>query len=228
MIDHVDQMLKDWFQMLAHDLPVSLEVPKGPIDRPTISLYLLELASAPPPRGNRRVPLQILLRYLVTTWAPDPAEAHRLLGELVFAALGQTQMEMEVDLNPLPTSTWNSLSLPPRPSFVLRVPLRHERPEKEAPPVRFPLITRAAPAMTLMGRVLGPGDVPLSGAFVELPLMDLVTQTDPRGRFLFSNVPTEPRAKQLRVRAKGMTHSFLAEPDIETNGITVRLPLKEE
>src|SRR5262249_18738265 len=116
----------------------------------------------------------------------------------------------------------------PRPSFILQVPLRRERLAAQAPPVRLPMVTQSVPAVAVVGRVLGPREIPIAGAFVELPSLDLVTQTDANGRFQFSQVPAQPRAKQLRVRGKGLVQSFVAEPDKATNLITLRLPIKED
>ncbi|MCU0518329.1 MAG: DUF4255 domain-containing protein, partial [Oscillatoria sp. Prado101] len=84
----------------------------------------------PPLRGSQRTPLQAAARYLVTTWAGTPEDAHRLLGDLLFAAMDSAAFQAE--LNPLPAAAWTAFGLPPQPSFVLRVPLQIARPQ---PPV---------------------------------------------------------------------------------------------
>lgn len=61
------------------------------------------------------------------------------------------------------------------------------------------------------GVVLGPGDVPVSDAFVEIPSLALTTRSDTRGRFRFAAVPTSPAKQQLRVRAKAREFPFTVD-----------------
>lgn len=188
---------------------VSLAPPSASRSGRGIGLYLLELGQTPPDRTARRPPLQLCLRYLVTTWADEPEEAHRLLGELVFAAVESE--EFETDLDPLPAAAWAALGAPPQPSFVLRVPLRLERPQPPSKLVRRPLVIHAVARSSIHGLVVGPGDVPVAGARVELPALRLSERTDTKGRFCFPTVPAEPGAKALRVKAKGRELSVTAE-----------------
>lgn len=201
MIDEVDARLVDWVgSVLGADVGVGLG-PPGPGTPAGVNLYLLEIAPAPPPRGAAgAAALQFALRYLVTTWGDDARKAHALLGELLFAAMEAPGLE--VDTLALPTEVWVALGAAPRPGFVLRVPVRREKPVARAPAVRE-LVTRYAPASPMVGRVLGPGDLPVAKAFVELPELRLVATTDAEGRFRFPMVPTEPRTRALRVRARG-------------------------
>ena len=64
---------------------------------------------------------------------------------------------------------------------------------------------------SLFGRVLGPGDLPVPGALVELPSMDLSERTDTKGYFRFATVPADPPGVVLRVRAKGREVSMPVE-----------------
>src|SRR5208283_5349055 len=121
--------------------------------------------------------------------ADQPEEAHRLLGEIVFAAMDDP--EFEVDLSPLPVNVWRAFGVPPQPSFILKVPVGKEKPKPKVGIVRQPLVVKWASLTSLHGIVLGPGDVALSGARVEFPGLDLVTHTDSNGRFRFSTVPSE-------------------------------------
>ena len=132
-----------------------------------------------------------------------------MLGTLVVAALQNP--EFEVELEPVPLSLWGALGIAPRPSFVVRVPFRHDLEEKLAPRVRKPLVVRQIPFRTLEGLILGPEDIPLMDARVELPALDLFTNTDSKGRFRFSAVPAAPGTKLLRVRAKGQEFSINTE-----------------
>jgi hypothetical protein len=145
-------------------------------------------------------PLQLTLRYLVTTWADTPEDAHQLLAELAFAALGHA--EFQVEMEPQPAALWTALAVPPVPAFVLRVPLRQERTEKPAKLVRQRLQISTTTMVQFHGVVLGPDDTPIPESRVDIPAMALSASADYRGRFLFSSVPSEG-AKTLRVRAKG-------------------------
>jgi hypothetical protein len=166
-----------------------------------VSLFLMELTSLPPMRGERRTPLQLALRYVVTTWAQDAGAAHRLLGDLVAAAMQEE--DFEVQLEPLSAEAWAALRAAPRPSFVLRVPVRQARPDPAVRLVRRPLVVQGGTLTRLFGVVLGPGDVALAGARVEIPAADVSTETDWRGRFHFPGIPAEPATRLVRVRARG-------------------------
>lgn len=201
MIDQVDDRLKNWAESLLQISTFSLEPPRD--DRPDsgASFYLLDLVDSPPLRSAKRPPLQLSLRYLVTIWAEAPEEAHRLLGELVFAAMEHP--EFEVELAPVPAATWAAFGVIPRPAVLLRVPCRQERPETPAPLVREAIEVQAVPVISLHGTVLGPGGVPLMMAAVELPSLQRYTETDAKGRFSFDGVSGEVYTKRLRVRARG-------------------------
>ncbi len=224
MIDDTDKHLKDWVTSVLGATEVSLTPPAPAPTGQGVSLYLMALAPAPPARSTRRAPLQVMLRYLVTTWAEDPEAAHRLLSELVFAALGDP--EFEVDLDPLPASTWEAFGTAIRPAFVLNIPLRVEQPEPPYKPVLVPLVVHSAPLLSLVGVVLGPHDTPLAGARVELPSQSLAVYTDRNGRFRFGAVPGEPRTKQLIVRARGRVESVaVAMPPNEGEPVVIHIDL---
>jgi len=226
VIDEVDAQLLDWIGS-ATGSPVWLEPPRQHGQEKGVGLYLLDLAEAPPPRGERRAPLQVQLRYLVTAWGPTPKDEHRLLGDLVFAALQRP--DWEVAFAPLPTAAWAAFGLAPRPTLVLQVPLRVERPVKLAPRVRMPLVARTVPSVALLGRVLGPEDIPVAAARVELPSLDAAAETDWDGRFRFPRVPVEPRAKRIRVRARGDVQEFTVEaPPVGGGAVTIRFEPREE
>ena len=118
-----------------------------------------------------------------------------------------------LELSPLAAETWAALGVAPRPSFVLGALVRRERPEPEAPLVRMPLEVRYASITELRGTVLGPGDVALMGALVELPALQIRTRTDARGRFRFASVPRDPKELHLLVQAKGRQFQVVVEQD---------------
>ncbi len=210
MIDQVDTHVSEWIKGILSDINVSLAAPKPSQTDRGVSLYLLELKDKPAPRSNTRPPLQIELRYLITAWANEPEQAHSLLGQLIFAAMGNT--DFEVDLEPLPAATWTAFGVPPQPSFILVVPLRQDRPEPATKLVRKPMVLQTSSIVSLRGVVLGPEDTPIVNARVEIPMLQLYELTDTRGRFRFASVPDNPRKKLLRVRAKGRALDVNVEP----------------
>jgi len=225
MIDESDRRLTKWIGGILDQVNVSLAPPEATESGKGVGLYLLELLQSQPPRGARRPPLLMTLRYLVTTHAPKPEDAHQMLGALVVAACENPDFEVEQE--PLPVELWTALGVAPRPSFVLRVPLRVERPEKLAPLVRQPLIVKQLPLRGLAGRVLGPDDIPIMNARVELPALDLYTSTDSKGRFHFAAIPDAPGSKLLRVRAKGQEFSINTEQaEADNEPLVIHLKLE--
>ncbi len=203
MFDQIDQQLTQWVHSVldSPSLTVSLQPPGIATGGHGVSLYLQDILPDPPARTARRAPLQVLLRYLVTTWAEDLLAAHRLLGTLLFAAMDVPAYTVE--LAPQTADVWVSFGVPPQPAFLLLIAARHERPESVAPLVSRPLVMHAAPMVSLHGRVVGPGDMPLPGARVELPALQLAHYTDNQGFFRFAGVPGEPADKLLLIKAKG-------------------------
>lgn len=204
MIEQVDRRLGDWVRDVVGEREVSFAPPVAEGDgteegEPRVGLYLMGLADRPPHRGRLPAPFQVDLLYLVTTSAGDPREAHRLLGELLFAALEDPEMEVRLPAEEL----WRAFPTPPRPAFVLRHPVSRER--QTAPPRRVtrPLSLEASPMTVLEGRVEGPGGVPLANARVELPALARAAETDSTGRFRFAGVPANGGGRELRVSARG-------------------------
>ena len=209
MIDETDRQLTSWIAKILGSVKVSLDPPRAAAAEKGIGLYLLELVQSTPDRGIRRPPILMTLRYLVTSHASSPEEAHQMLGALVVAAFDNPDFEVEQEQ--LPVSLWSALEIPPRPAFVLRVPFRHERKQKIAPPVKHPLVVKRFPLRSFKGQIVGPENIPLTNARVELPSLDLSTITDSKGRFYFSSIPDVPGPKLLRVRAKGQEFSIKTE-----------------
>jgi hypothetical protein len=201
VIDQVDGRLKTWVETVLAGTPISFGPPHDPHFAGGVSLYLMELCAPAPGRSDTRRTHEVWLRYLVTAWADEPQEAHRLLGTLVFAAMEDA--ELEVELQPLPGTVWAAFGGAPRPSFVLQAPLRRERPQAPVRQVRKRLRIDLVTTSPLQGIVLGPDDLPLAGARVDLPKLHLACYTDLAGQFRFPRVPTEPQAKEVRVTAKG-------------------------
>jgi len=207
VIDEVDQQLSRWVEEVLPGVTVTLDGPASDTD--DVGLYLFEMADLPPARGEERPPLQVRLGYLVTTSGTDVTLAHSRLGKLLFAAL--THPEWDVRYPGNIAEFWNAVGSRPRAGFILTVPLRQPVELKPAPPVRGPLHVEGVGSRAMEGVVLGPGDVPISDAFVEIPSLALTTRSDMRGRFRFAAVPTTPIKQQLRVRAKSREFPFTVD-----------------
>ncbi|WP_223638261.1 carboxypeptidase-like regulatory domain-containing protein [Corallococcus sp. EGB] len=224
MIDEVDLRMKAWVGRIATDAPVHLGVPDRESLERGVCLYLLELGPAPLSRAGKRGALQFTVCYLVTVGAETPERAHRLLGDLLFAAM--SDKELEVDLSPVPVALWAGLRAVPRPAFRLRVPVRKEQPLAE---VRcLSLVDGASPPAPLLGRVVGPGDEPIRGAWVALPALQLSTRTDAQGHFHFPRLPQGESLGRLEVRAEGELVSMESEAlATGTSPLIIRMPVKE-
>ena len=201
MIEQSDKQLIEWVKTVLGAVSVSLAPPERQPSGAQVNLYLLSLAAQPPPRTAQRPPLQIGLRYLVTTWAEKPEEAHRMLGELVFGALDNAGFG--VDLAELPVALWSAFGIAPRPAFILSLPVRREKPMPQTPLVRQPLIIQATLISVAHGRVYGPNNLPLPDAQVVIPALHLSATTDGDGAFRFPNLPHSPAPRSLIVTAKG-------------------------
>jgi hypothetical protein len=202
MIEQVDQRLREWIgSVLTEAVEVSMLPPAGKGDKKVVGLYLKDILPSAPTRGSRRPPLQVLLRYLVTCRAKNQAEAHNMLGQLLFAAMEHP--EYDVDLGQVPAEIWTAFGTIPMPSFMLCLPLKLERPQEPIRLIRSPIEVNQSPIASMEGSILGPEETPLTNARVELSTHNLVTRTDIKGRFIFPAVPTAPTQKQLRIIARG-------------------------
>ncbi len=118
MIDQIDEKLVKWVKdPVGDNLTPSLGAPadNGAL---SVNLYLLELVDDPMRRSGDNPPYQPALRYLITTHAGDPKDAHSLLAALLYAAMENP--EYEVDLDPVPSHLWSAFNIAPRPAFILK------------------------------------------------------------------------------------------------------------
>ncbi|MEZ4870569.1 MAG: hypothetical protein R3C14_55075 [Caldilineaceae bacterium] len=203
MIDQIDDRLAAWVEETLGGITPTHTEPtadngKGELG---VNLYLLELVNEPLRHHTQRPYLQPALRYLVTTSAGEPRNAHRLLGELLFAALENA--DFEVELEPASAQLWSAFHLPPRPSFIVRIPLPRERTAVTAPLVRQAADTQEVATTIFYGLLVGPGATPLAGARIELPALYRSARTDAQGRFQFVGVPVAPYAKHFRIITRG-------------------------
>ena len=225
----MDEQILEWVRSAAGPVNVGFSVPGAKTEGSGVSIYLFDAAYKAVPRGTQRPPLSITLRYLITAWAADPQEEHRLFVDLLFAALDKPQTappEFEVVAQPLPIEAWMALGAPPRPSFFLQVPVKRQREQKIAPPVRTPVVV-SAPIRSLSGMVCGPESIPIMNARVEIPILGVSTQTDSAGQFRFST-GAGPIPIRIRVRARGKEAEYVLAPDAAGESIIIRLQGLEE
>ena len=226
MIDETDDLVVKWAERVVPKVDVSLEHPRDDAKGAGVSIHLLDLVSDPVPRANRKPSvLRMSLRYLVTTWAEHPRSAHRLLGDLAFAAMEEP--EFEVELTPLPGDFWEALGASPRAHLLLRVPVRRESEVRVAKLVEKPLVVHAADLTTLEGLILGPKAVPVPDAFVELPALQRFTRSDGSGRFSFAGIPAQPPVTRLLVHAKGRDFSIDRDSSADGRPLVIELDFVE-
>jgi len=204
----VDQLIKEWATSVLPGIPVSLATPAAQNSGRGVSFYLMEVRNSPTHLTSRAAPLELSLRYLVTSWAETPEEAHQILTDLAFAALANRDVQVELDA--VSMETWTALGVPPSPSFVVRVPLRQARTEPPTKMVRERLKLSPTTLVPFHGLIVGPGEIPLANSLIDIPGMRLSTQSDYRGQFHFVAVPSEG-SKTIRVRAKGRELTVVCE-----------------
>ena len=202
MIQEIDQNILAWAQsIVGPENKVSLSTPSEG-NSPTVSLYLLELVDDPIRHSGSYLPNQPALRYLVSTHAKDPVVAHQTLGALLYAAMDHTAYE--VVLETVPIQLWSAFKIVPRPAFILQVALPHRAEEQSAPRVKTvePKISSETPIVPLYGRVIGPENIPLMNARIELPNLYRSAITDSKGCFTLHGVPAAPKEKTLLIKAR--------------------------
>lgn len=181
---------------------IGLAAPDERRDGPIVALHPLGLAPEQEVRGTAtRAPFRFRVRYLVTTDGPVD-QGPELFDLLLAAAVADGSMTVSVD--PLAPEWWLALGVTPRPAFVVEVGASIDRATEVAPRVRAPMAVRAVALRPLAGRLVGPGDIPLAGARVEVAATRAVTRTGPTGAFRFAAVPDTEGATQLRINARGL------------------------
>lgn len=205
-----------------------------------INLHLLSIApharatARVERRAEARIESRIVLRYLATSWAEQRDVAEALLCRLAFHLLGRGasgpdgQSDVELEATPPSLEVLAALGVPPRAALVLGLPLVHVERAAAAPRVARPPAVRAEPAGTLWGKLVGPEELPIAAAQVELPAFGRVTETDREGQFRFHGVPASPAGQTIRVRARGLERSFRLPAGRDEGPVTVRMSFGEE
>ncbi len=196
-IEDATSRLRDWVSSHVPDATVNLT--QDMTSTEGINLYLWQIAPEPPQRTTRTTLFRLRLRYLLWVSARDAMQAFRWLDRLIFQAMMQT--DIDVDDAALSASDWQAFGIQPQPCVALV--MRIQRPQYAAQP-----IVTQVPAVdfrgikVLSGQVVGPGDVPLANATIDVQSMDMSTTTDSSGRFHFRVIGGET-SYTLRCRARG-------------------------
>lgn len=213
-MDVIDQRLADWATAVAAELGelgadvVPTTEAAAATKGISIHLFLKEILPAPPRHSKHQAPLQVTLKYLIFVSAATQAEANRVLEKLLFAAMEESSMEL--DLQPIADQFWLALGLSVRPCFS--VLLTHSRASsgETAKPVAQPMAIRLTPTMQLSGKVLTLLDgerVPLAGAQVNIKNSNITAITNASGTFNLGAVPPQPQTKTLIVHYKQYSQS---------------------
>jgi hypothetical protein len=215
----------DWANEVLGEELARLAAPSSSNAR-GVAVHLLEVIPLQQARGPRQeVRLQIALKYLVAASSDNPEDAHEMLIRLLFAAMQHS--EFEVDKEPPSLSMWQAFNVAPQPGFTLRYTVSEERPKDRTKLVRDVIVHTVATA-PLTGTVLGPGDIPIAEALLELPSLNTSVRSDYNGRFVFPSVPRDPemRPGTLIVHAKGRKQSFNLYQMTESP-LTIHITLEE-
>jgi hypothetical protein len=163
-------------------------------------------------------------RYLVTVTGSSRAVADRVIVALGFAALDRGSPELERD-GPGP-DLWLALRVAARPALVVREALERPRVQKLVPLVRRLPEVEYAPGRRVAGRIVGPGNIPIAGARIEVASAGLTTYSDHRGDFILAGVPTGPPDPTLFIAAKGVRLTVQAEAS-SNEPLVISVPLPE-
>lgn len=220
------ERLQRWVRDTLGDVEVVQAPPGAVAERPVprrVQLHLHELQPAPAVRGPRGMPLRFAARCLVCTDGPDPAVAADDLGRLVFAALDTPGWEVDFDA-PAP-ACWSAWGTAPRPTFGLRAVMQRERPKVAVPTVRAPLTLTPSAVVRLQGIVVGPNELPLANARVELQALGRVALTGPDGRFVLDGVPVGGPLR-VQVRARGAVQAYEIDSGGDGTPVMLRMALR--
>jgi hypothetical protein len=201
VIEELDRLLRNWAKSAAPDAEVSFAPPGAPSAKSRVVLYLHHIARTAPDRGQRRSPLDLEARYLVTASHDEPEEAHRLLDRLLESAAMSSEFELDFAGT---AEIFSALGIAPQPAFEIRASARRELSSERIPTVSRPPKLLLHGQRAIEGVVLGPGKLPVHGARVVVRGVPRAARTDSRGRFRLS-LPNRPKAiHQLAASGKGM------------------------
>jgi hypothetical protein len=190
---------------------------------PVVAAWPIELRPDQEARGaGQRMPMRLILRCLVcASGAVD--EATRLFDRVLVAAAAA--VERVSVLEPPSAQTWLAFGVAPRPALLFDIPLQIARRTPSAPLVRQPMQVQTMSLLALRGRIVGPGDIPLSDMRVELASTGHSTHTDPNGQFVLAGVPA---GEPARLRLRGRGQYLLAQVDTpSTDPVVIHWNMEE-
>jgi hypothetical protein len=228
MLEQINGELVEWIKKTLSftSVEVRLDVSDPAEDVREVMVYLMEFRSLLTPRAVDLPPLQFQARYVITVRASTPEETHHLLEELVFAALAERPNEVRLD--PPPADWWAASGLLPQPALMLEIPVWRERPQPEHKLVLKPLVLRTTAIGDLYGVIMGPGEMPISGALVEMPDMHRTERTDAYGRFCFRTVPAGLDEARLIVKARGRKlEAVVSQPTSADEPVVIHISLSD-
>lgn len=208
-METVDQWLIQWATQLLAPTDKNIEISCDPAwdsskpSKPKVTVFLKDILPAPPKHSVHIAPLQVSLRYIIYVNAASRTDANRILETLLFAAMEDTAMEVE--LSPCADAFWQAMQLLPCPSFALLVPYSKAAKGELAKPVSRAMEMRISPTLYLRGRVvtqLKRATIPLVGAQVNLANSNITSITGDNGQFNLGAVPPQPQQKTLLVNYK--------------------------
>ncbi|WPD22670.1 MAG: carboxypeptidase-like regulatory domain-containing protein [Candidatus Electrothrix scaldis] len=203
-METVNSLLKTWAtEVLDSNVQVNNQFIPEP-DIPSVVFFLHDLLPVAPSYRNKKAPLQLTLRYLVSTSAKDINVAHNILQKLAFAAMQHSEIELE--LSPTDPQVWLSLGVSARPGFWLSIIYSKDRDVHPMPLVTEAPELHLTPTIKFYGGVFSSEHLPLVGARVDLPNLNLSATTDSKGCFCFSAVPPQPTTQDVVVNYKKYLH----------------------
>ena len=222
-----ERLASEWIRSAVESAAVSFGAPTVATTEggALVHCTLLGVTPLTAARASRETePLRLMARYLVTASAATRAEADRVIVSLAFAAMKTGRPELERE-GPAP-ELWTALGIAARPALLVREPVEQPREARVVPLVRE-VVTGWSRARTVAGRVLGPGDLPIAGARLDVAGHDLTTHSDHRGDFSLAGVPTGPPEPALTVTARGIRMTVRLDP-ATSEPLLIRLPLPEK
>ncbi len=223
MIAEADNQIVQWTKDVLGEGIAALVPPAKEQKGRGVGIYLLEVMPEPRQHVAVRPRLQASLKYLITCWDDSAVEAHRVLGELLEAAMQHPQYEICAE-SPAP-ALWTAFGIAPQPCLTLKTRAWKELETKPVKLVRK-VVMETALGRPLYGVVLGPEAVPLCDAQVELPALRLATRTGTHGEFEFANVPVSGGLGNLLVSARGREMTFDMK-DLTESPVSINFEMKE-
>ncbi len=228
MIEIADKEIQQWAMNVCQGESikpcVSLSPPDPHKDQTCIHVYLSEILPGHASQLARNGARSVTLNYLICVCATDESTSHRLLGQLLFAAMDEPGYSVCFDRPN--AALWQAIGTADRPCFMIQMPLFRPAFEEATRVTQYPTV-RATPTTSFSGVVVGPHNIPIPGARVTLNSLGRTTSTDNDGEFHFVCVPLANTEEVLRVEAKGIDVDVKTRPSGRTVAQPIILRLNE-